>query len=178
MSSNRRFADTLIAQLPMLRRYAIGLTGNRAQADDLVQDSIERALRQSTQLREFSRAGGWLRRIAYNTYIDELRRRKSKGKEEDIALLADRVELSLPAFDGTSSVGELAKAMARLTIEHREILLLVSVEDLNYREISEELGIPVGTVMSRLARARENLRIILQQDSADILPFVRPKATT
>ena len=143
-----------------------------------MQDSIERALRQSAQLREFSHIGGWLRRIAYNAYIDELRRRKSKGKEEDIALLADHVELSIPASDGGSSVSDLAKAMAGLTLEHREILLLVSLEELNYREISEELRIPVGTVMSRLARAREHLRMIMQRDSAEILPFPRPRATS
>jgi RNA polymerase sigma-70 factor (ECF subfamily) len=177
MSGHRRFADALVAQLPMLRRYANGLTGNHAHADDLVQDSIERALRQAAQLREFSRIGGWLRRIAYNAYIDELRRRKTKGKEEDIAMLADHAELSIPASD-RGSVGELAKAMKSLTIEHREILLLVSVEELNYREIAEELEIPIGTVMSRLARARENLRTVLQNESASIIPFSRPKATS
>jgi len=177
MSGHRRFADALVEQLPMLRRYAMGLTGNHALADDLVQDCIEKALRQSGQLRDFSRLAGWLRRIVYNTYIDELRRRKNKGKEEDIALLADRVELSVAASD-RGSISDLAKAMANLTVEHREILLLISVEELNYREISEELHIPMGTVMSRLARARENLRAILGGDGAEILPFARPKATS
>jgi RNA polymerase sigma-70 factor (ECF subfamily) len=175
MAGHRQFADALVAELPALRRYAIGLTGNHALADDLVQDSIEKALRQANQLRDPARMRGWVRRIIYNAYMDELRRRRHAGKEEDVTLLADHMMPSIPASDGTA-VSDLAKAVNSLTPEHREILLLVSVEELNYREISEELSIPLGTVMSRLARARDSLRSIMQSDSADVLPFPRPKA--
>jgi RNA polymerase sigma-70 factor (ECF subfamily) len=175
MAGHRQFADALVAELPVVRRYAIGLTGNHALADDLVQDSIEKALRQANQLRDPARMRGWLRRIIYNSYMDELRRRRSAGKEEDVTLLADHMVPSIPASDRTP-VSDLAKAMNRLTPEHREILLLVSVEELNYREIAEELRIPLGTVMSRLARARDRLRAILQGDTADVLPFSQPKA--
>jgi len=144
----------------------MSLIGNSSQADDLVQDCIERALRQSSQLRELPRIAGWLRRILYNLYIDDLRRNRAKGKEEDVDEFADHLELSVSAAD-RDVVRDLSKAMSQLSVEHREILLLVSVEELNYREIAEELGIPQGTVMSRLARARERLRSIMQGAGAD-----------
>lgn len=163
MKGNSAFTDALVAHLPALRRYAVSLVGNAALADDLVQDCIERALRQSSQLRELPRIAGWLRRILHNLYIDEMRRVRSHGRQSDLDELADQLELSVPAPE-RDAVRDLSKAMNRLSLEHREILLLVSVEDLNYREIAEELDIPLGTVMSRLARARDHLRTIMQDD--------------
>ena len=168
VTGSQWFSEALVAHLPALRRYAVSLIGNTAQADDLVQDCIERALRQSSQLRELPRIAGWLRRILYNLYIDDLRRNRAKGKEEDVDGLADHLELSVSAAD-RDTVRDLSKAMGQLSVEHREILLLVSVEELNYREIAEELGIPQGTVMSRLARARERLRGIMQGEGAEVV---------
>ena len=162
------FADALVAQLPGLRRYAMALVGNAALADDLVQDCIERALGQEAQLRELERLAGWLRRILYHLYIDEIRRGRRRGREQDITELADHVELSAPAPDN-SAVREFIHAVNRLSVEHRQILLLVSVEELTYREIADELEIPLGTVMSRLARARERLRDLIQNDTAEII---------
>ena len=164
----QKTVDVLVAHLPALRRYAMSLTGNTSQADDLVQDCIERALRQLSQLRELPRIAGWLRRILHNLYIDDLRRNRGKSKEVDIDEFADHLELSVSAAE-RHVVRDLSKAMRRLSVEHREILLLVSVEELNYREIAEELGIPQGTVMSRLARARERLRSIMQGEGAEIV---------
>jgi RNA polymerase sigma-70 factor (ECF subfamily) len=162
------FADALVAQLPGLRRYAMALVGNAALADDLVQDCIERALGQEAQLRELERLAGWLRRILYHLYIDEIRRGRRRGREQDITELADHLELSAPAPDN-SAVREFIHAVNRLSVEHRQILLLVSVEELTYREIADELEIPLGTVMSRLARARERLRDLIQNDTAEII---------
>jgi|SRR5579863_1889836 len=172
VTGSQWFSEALVAHLPALRRYAVSLIGNTAQAEDLVQDCIERALRQSSQLRELPRIAGWLRRILYNLYIDEIRRNRAKAKEEDVSEFADRLELSVPAA-ARDSVRDLSKAMSRLSVEHREILLLVSVEELNYREIAEELEIPLGTVMSRLARARERLRNIMQGENAETT-VIRP----
>ena len=163
MTAHEDFVTALVAQLPGLRRYAVALVGNAALADDLVQDSIERALRQSTQLRELERLPMWLRRILHNRYIDEIRRNRGKGKEQDIADMADRLELSTPAADGMGP-RDFLRAIGMLSIEHRQILLLVSLDDLGYREIAEELGVPIGTVMSRLARAREKLRSLMQNE--------------
>jgi RNA polymerase sigma-70 factor (ECF subfamily) len=161
MTPHEVFVTALVAQLPGLRRYAIALVGNVAFADDLVQDSIERALRQSTQLRDLQHLPGWLRRILHNLYIDEIRRNKTKGTEQDIAKLADHPELSIPASDG-SGARDFLRAINGLSVEHRQILLLVGLDDLDYREIADELDIPIGTVMSRLARARERLRNLMQ----------------
>ena len=164
------FSDALVAQLPALRRYAVALTGNAALADDLVQDCIERALAQEAQLRERERLAGWLRRILYHLYIDAIRRDKRRGREQDITELADHLELSVPAPDN-SAVGEFVHAVNHLSAEHRQILLLISVEELSYREIADELEIPVGTVMSRIARARERLRDLMQNTGAQIIPL-------
>ena len=154
----------LVAQLPQLRRYAIALAGNAALADDLVQDSIEKALRQSEQLREVQLLPRWLRRILHNLYIDEIRRRRGRGPQQDIMELADHQELSVPGVEG-GAARDFVRAMNALHPEHRQILLLVGLEDLSYREIAEELGVPIGTVMSRLARARERLRGLMENGS-------------
>ena len=168
------FADALVAQLPALRRYAMALVGNAALADDLVQDCIERALGQEAQLREAERLAGWLRRILYHLYIDEIRRKRRRGREQDINELADNLELSAPAPDN-SAMKEFVQAVNRLSAEHRQILLLVSVEELSYRQIADELAIPLGTVMSRLARARERLRELMQSRTAEIIPLAERK---
>jgi RNA polymerase sigma-70 factor (ECF subfamily) len=168
------FADALVAQLPGLRRYAMALVGNAALADDLVQDCIERALGQEAQLREVERLAGWLRRILYHLYIDEIRRNRRRGREQDINELADNLELSAPAPDN-SAMKEFVQAVDRLSAEHRQILLLVSVEELSYRQIADELEIPLGTVMSRLARARERLRELMQSRTAEIIPLSERK---
>jgi len=161
VTGNLQFAEALIVHLPALRRYAVSLVGNATMADDLVQDCIERALRQSSQLREPARLGGWLRRILRNLYIDEMRRARNKGPVYDLDEVADQLAWSVPASE-REAMRDISNAMNRLSVEHREILLLISVEELTYREIAEELGIPLGTVMSRLARARDHLRSIMQ----------------
>lgn len=120
-------------------------------------------MRRSAQLRELERLPGWLRRILHNLYVDELRRGRGRGTEQDINELADDLSLSVAAYDGTA-IRELLKAMSGLSVEHRQILLLVGLEEMNYREIAEELDIPIGTVMSRLARAREKLRSLMGQE--------------
>src|SRR5690348_12702500 len=151
------FNRALIAQLPGLRRYAAALSGSIAAGDDLVQDCLERALRQSERLRDAQKLAPWLRSILHNLYIDELRRKRSRGVEEDIADMQDDFALSVAPAD-RAPLHEFVAAMNSLSAEHRQILLLVGLEGKNYREIAEELHIPMGTVMSRLARARERLR--------------------
>lgn len=160
------FSAALIAQLPALRRYAAALAGSIAAGDDLVQDCLERALRQAGTLRDHRRLAAWLRSILYNLYVDELRRRRSRGIEEEISSLADDVALSVPPAE-RGSFRDFTAAMNALTAEHRQILLLVGLEGMSYREIAAELGVPIGTVMSRLARARERLRGMLEYGVSD-----------
>lgn len=178
VDGRRDFGQALIGQLPALRRYARALVGNTAHADDLVQDCIERALRQRDRLREPQRLGGWLRSILHNLYIDELRRSRSRGPERDITDYSDDFAVSTPPAD-RGAVIDFTRAMDTLTHEHRQVLLLVGLENLNYREIAAELKIPIGTVMSRLARARERLRCALEGDThrtATVLPLDVRKA--
>jgi RNA polymerase sigma-70 factor (ECF subfamily) len=158
------FGKALIAQLPALRRYARALVGKAALADDLVQDTIERALRQGEALRDLARLAGWLRSILHNLYIDELRRNRTRGREQEIAEMADDLALSAPAQDGTAAI-DFIRAMEVLSVEHRQVLLMVGLENMSYRDIASELGIPIGTVMSRLARGRERLRSALEGEN-------------
>jgi RNA polymerase sigma factor (sigma-70 family) len=151
----------LLAQLPGLRRYATALVGNAADADDLVQDCIERALARRDSLRDPQSLGRWLRVILHNLHVTALRRRGAPSVPvED---LAEDLALSAPP-ENRDQVRDLVRAMAGLSVEHRQILLLISLEGLSYREVAETLDVPIGTVMSRLARARERLRCLLEGD--------------
>ena len=149
----------LLAQLPGLRRYAAALVGNAADADDLVQDCIERALSRRETLREPESLGRWLKVILHNLYVTALRRRGAPSLPIDD--FAEDLALSVPPED-RDQIRDLVRAMAGLSVEHRQILLLISLEGMSYREIAETLDIPIGTVMSRLARARERLRSALE----------------
>lgn len=160
--TNGDFANALIAQLPALRRYAAALAGSVALGDDLVQDCIERALRQADRLRDRDRLSSWLRAIVRNLYMDELRRKRKRGIEQEVTGFDNDPALSIAISDHTPS-HEFTAAMNALSAEHREILLLVGLEGMNYRELAETLGIPQGTVMSRLARARARLREALEK---------------
>jgi RNA polymerase sigma factor (sigma-70 family) len=151
----------LLAHVPALRRYAAALAGNTADADDLVQDCIERALARQDTLREPGSLGRWLKTILHNLYVTKQRRRG--GSNLPIEDFAEDLALSVPPED-RSQVRDLVHAFARLSGEHRQILLLISLEGLSYREVAGILDIPIGTVMSRLARARERLRALLEGD--------------
>lgn len=160
------FAVALIAQLPALRRYASALTGNSAAADDLVQDCIERALKQAGKLEKLRQIGGWLRSILHNLYIDELRRKRRQGMSIDVAHVENDLGVVTPAHDHAAII-DFERAMTGLSVEHRQVLLLVGLEGLNYRQLADELDIPIGTVMSRLARARDKLRKLMEQTTTD-----------
>jgi len=158
---SQAFAAQLIAHLPGVRRYAMALCGNAALADDLVQDGIERALTRAPSLQRPERLGAWLRSIVHNLFIDEIRRRRARGVLVDVAEVANELASSTHPPDG-GAPSEVARAMAGLSIEHRQVLVLAGVEQLTYREIADELAVPIGTVMSRLARARAALRAALE----------------
>lgn len=167
--SGDAFAEALIAHLPGLRRYAAALAGSVSAADDLVQDCIERALAQSDKLQDIERIGGWLRSILHNLYIDDLRRRRRQGTVVDIANVDHNLNLVTPPRNHADMI-DLERALSTLSVEHRQIVLLVGLEGLNYRQVADELGIPIGTVMSRLARARERLRAAMQGRGGENAP--------
>jgi RNA polymerase sigma-70 factor (ECF subfamily) len=151
------FAALLLAHLPRLRRYAAALVGDLALADDLVQDCMERAIRSRTALKEETRVFAWLRSILHNLYMDELRHRRRAGVVAAVDELANSLALSSPAADRASTI-DFVRAMDGLSFEHRQILILIGMEGLSYRDAAVELDVPIGTVMSRLARARAQLR--------------------
>ncbi|QGZ62916.1 sigma-70 family RNA polymerase sigma factor [Paraburkholderia acidisoli] len=147
-----------------MRRYARALTGDAAWADDLVQDAAERALSRWSSFKPESNLRAWLLTILRHLYIDQLRGRREIAVDDDAApwrtLEAPRGEV-----DGLV-LRDLQRALYRLPAAQREVLLLVCVEELSYHEASAVLGVPSGTVMSRLSRAREHLRALLDSDPA------------
>lgn len=155
MSNDLRQALTTV--LPRLRRFALALTGSAADADDLVQNTCERVLRHSHQLREPTRLDAWLYGIMRNLWIDEMRQRKVR-RHDDIDAASDVVgEDGQATADGRITLAAVRRAMGMMQAEQRTVLMLVCVDGLSYKEAAEVLRIPVGTIMSRLSRARQDL---------------------
>lgn len=152
--------------IPGLRRFAAALLrGNSERADDLVQDSLERALSR-WHLRQAERSlRGWLYTILYNCFLSDQRRRARRGSHNP---LTEAVEAGLPGISGGQDSAlqhrDLVRGLSTLPEEQRAVLLLIAVEDLSYEEAARVLGVPTGTVMSRLSRGRERLRQYLDAD--------------
>jgi RNA polymerase sigma-70 factor (ECF subfamily) len=152
------FRQRLIDAIPRLRRYARSLTHAPSEADDLTQQALERALAHWRQFDPERDMLVWLLSIAHNAFLDGLRR-DARLRFDDPA----DVQRALDAAGGSAGtdVGlrmDLVAALARLTPEQREPLVLVCVEQLSYAEVAEALRIPIGTVMSRVCRARQTMR--------------------
>ena len=150
--------------MPRLRRFARALTGHAADADDLVQLSLERALSRAGQLKPGAAVAGWMFGIVRNAWIDELRTRRRRGRFIDPAAEAEAVA---DAAAGTPA-GLLAvqQAVARLPEEQASAVALVLIEGYSYQEAAEVLQVPIGTLTSRLARAREALQGLLGTDGS------------
>jgi RNA polymerase sigma-70 factor, ECF subfamily len=151
-------AALIEAQIPGLRRFACALLrGDREAADDLVQDTLERALSRWNLCRNQGNLRGWLYTILYNRFLSNQHRVRRRGPHD-----AFTDETELPGVDGGQQSAlehrDLLRAFAALPEEQRTVLLLVGVEDLSYQEAARVLGVPIGTVMSRLSRGRERLR--------------------
>jgi len=136
----------------------MGLTGSSHDGDDLVQIALERGLANLDRWRPGTRMDSWLLRIAYNAWIDELRARKRRGVHLDVDDMADLAggDARTDAH-GRLEVAALREAMAGLSEEYRAVIVLVAIEGLSYQETADTLKIPIGTVMSRLSRARATL---------------------
>jgi len=155
-------AQRLVELIPRLRRYARALVGDRAGADDLVQDTLERAWTKLHLYRQGTDLRAWLFTVMHNVHVNRIRATR----------LADPLDDDLPelASRGTQSdalvLRDLDRAIARLPADQRAVLLLVTLEEMSYDEVARTLGIPIGTVMSRLSRAREKLRSMMLGQSA------------
>ena len=149
------FDSQLIEQIPRLRRYARALTRDTARADDLVQDTLERAWTKRRLWRHGSNLRAWLFTIMHNIYVNQ-RKAQDRFNEVDIdtAVLAART----PSEEHTATLRDVQDGLERLPLEMREVVLLVCLEQFTYEETATLLRIPTGTVMSRLSRGRERLR--------------------
>jgi len=148
----------LIACIPRLRRYARALLGERAAADDLVQDTVERGWQRLATWRRDSDMRAWLFSIMHNLHIDQLRASAAPAASDDTDAAADW----RPGPDAALALRDMDAALQRLAPEQRAVLLLVGLEEMSYGEVAGALGIPLGTVMSRLSRGRERLRQLMQ----------------
>jgi RNA polymerase sigma factor (sigma-70 family) len=150
-------AQRLVELIPRLRRYARALVGERTNADDLVQDTLERAWAKLHLYRRGTDLRAWLFTVMHNVHVNRIRAtRNADPLDEDMPELAQRATQS----DGLV-VRDLDRAIARLPADQRAVLLLVTLEEMSYDEVARTLGIPIGTVMSRLSRAREKLRALM-----------------
>jgi len=150
--------ESLLTWVPRLRRYARALAGNRDDADDLVQDTLERAWAKSALWRGVADMRGWLFSIMHNLHVDGVRRPRLATQAID----DDTPELATAPTQGERlAVLDLQAALDQLPIEQKEIMLLVALEDMAYADVAKTLGIPIGTVMSRLSRGRERLRALM-----------------
>jgi RNA polymerase sigma-70 factor (ECF subfamily) len=166
-------AATLEPHIPSLRRYAWALVRNGEAADDLVQDCLEHAIAGWQTRRREGNAKAWLFTILRNLHVSELRRRSRRGTRADIEE-ADSAEASRDADPERRLIfRDCLSALEMLPEEQKSILLLVGVEDLSYADIAKVLDIPIGTVMSRLSRARERFRQAIETGSAPALRRVK-----
>lgn len=163
--------EQLLACIPRLRRYARALVGERAGADDLVQDTIERGWSRLAGWQRSSDMRAWLFSIMHNLRIDQVRRPSppTESLNEETSMAEAHGSLT-----GGLELRDIDTALRQLPDEQREILLLVALEEMSYDEVAQTLKIPVGTVMSRLSRAREKLRANMEgRPYAPVLKVVK-----
>jgi RNA polymerase sigma-70 factor (ECF subfamily) len=161
--ARERFEEEMLALLPRLRRFARSLTRDQADADDLSQLSVERALKARDQWQPGTRLDAWMYRIMRNIWIDEARARARRAQtfapeEEGLSVGDDGHE----AIERNVEMSDVDRAMAKLPDEQREVIALVLVEGLAYKEAAEILEIPMGTLTSRLVRGRQALVQMLE----------------
>lgn len=151
------FLDEMEAIVPALRRYARALTRNADRADDLVQDCLERAIRKQSLWRPTGSLQSWLFRMLLNIYRNDLRQVRRRGDQVPIETMLVEPAVA-PAQHGRIALAEMARAIDTLPGDQREALLLVVLEGQSYSDAADILEIPMGTLMSRLGRARAALR--------------------
>ncbi|AUA56812.1 RNA polymerase sigma factor sigM [Achromobacter spanius] len=162
----------ILACIPSLRRYARGLTGDPHRADDLVQDTLERAWSRYSRWQKRGELRAWMFGIMHNHFIDGVR---ANNRRADQTAPGDLPDLPVRATQTDQlEVRDLDRCLQALPPEQREVLLLICVEDLSYQDTARVLDVPIGTVMSRLSRAREKLAALMRgHDSVSRLHRVK-----
>jgi RNA polymerase sigma-70 factor (ECF subfamily) len=157
MELSRADAEAIEAEIPYLRRYGRALTGTADGADDLVQDGLERAIARFDQFRPGTNLRAWLFTIIHNVRCDQHRRAVRRGMEVPIEDAPERLSTRADQADALY-LRDFKRAFGRLSEPHRQVLALVGIEGMTYDEVASILGVEVGTVKSRVFRARESLR--------------------
>jgi RNA polymerase sigma-70 factor (ECF subfamily) len=170
-----KFHSLIDQQIPRLRRYARALTRNPGRADDLVQDTLLRALAKQHLWQPDTNLRAWLFTLMHNQYVNDVRRSAREGQTVEIDTMSNGLAATT---DPTASrqLHELRRALAQLLDEQREAILLVGLEGLSYAETAAILAVPVGTVRSRLSRGRDNLRRLMdmpERASSTIAPLAQ-----
>ena len=160
--ASKQFSDQLVALLPRLRRFARGLAGDETAADDLVQEACERALACEHQFESGTRFDSWMFRIVQTIWIDQLRANDTRLIHADELKRARQGECMsfAHAIEARVILTQIRPAIDRLPQDQRTTLTLVVVEGLSYKEAATVSGVPVGTIMSRLSRARRSLEYL------------------
>jgi RNA polymerase sigma-70 factor (ECF subfamily) len=154
---NKDIESVLVGQIPYLRRYARALTRNAADADDLVQTALMRAIVNMDRFEQGTNLRAWLLTIMHNVFIDGVRKTKRARDANESAESMMSGLYTRPNQVESLQLGDLQSAMERLPEEQRTTLILVALEDMSYEEAARVTGVPVGTVRSRLSRARHAL---------------------
>ena len=165
--------QSIIAEIPKLRRFARALVGDAARGDDLVQDCLERALGRLHLWQDKSNMRAWLFTILRNIYMNQLRQIARRPVEETFDEQQDLSGGSTPTQGQRLMIRDLSQALDQLPGQQREVILLVGLEDMSYKDTSEILGVPVGTVMSRLSRGRKTLRRLMDNGECGGKPTLR-----
>lgn len=173
---NDDFQERMVAFLPRLRRFAYALTGDAAQGDDLVQDACVRALTHRDQWQPGTRFESWMFRIAQNLWIDRRRSAKARGVHQDLDSIMEPVGVDgRQVVEGRLTLAAVMKGMQSLSDDQRTLVALVCIDGASYKEAAETLMVPIGTVMSRLARARQSLGAKLVASGAPTLTVKEAK---
>lgn len=152
-----------MGQIPSLRRYSRALTTNACEADDLVQDALERALRKKNLWHKGRSLRPWLFSIMHNVFVNGVRR---QSKRATLQLVDESVSNTIYDAESMWMQKQLQQAISQLPEDQRQVFLMVSLEGFTYKEVANIMGTPVGTVMSRLSRARNRLSQQIQPTSS------------
>lgn len=151
------FGVELEVHIASLRRYARALLHDRADAEDLVQEALARALSRADKFRPGTNLRAWLFTILHNVHVNQVRQKVSRPDEVPVEDVEYRL-VSPARQEERIELRDMSRALDALPLEQRQVLLLVALEGLKYDEVAEALGVPIGTVMSRLSRGREAIR--------------------
>lgn len=154
----------LVKEIDHLRKFAWRLTNNGADAEDLLQSTVLRAMEKQHLFQDDTDLFKWTSKIMFNLFVSDYRRKRKFETQYDPESYLENESIDAPQ-DNQTELSKVSDAMQKLSGDHREILVLVCVQGMQYQEVADMLDIPVGTVRSRLSRARENLEALMKSPS-------------